>query len=72
MSAYGHGLLGPPRGSLTPETIKPGMRVTIHYALSPDATGTVVEVDEPWAVIRFDGYEGRLVERALISECDPC
>lgn len=67
----GHGNLARSTGSLTPETIRVGQRVAVHYACADDDTGTVLGTDGQWAILDHDGHEGRLHSHVLISECDP-
>lgn len=64
-----------PRGSMKPADAHKGMRVRIHYFLQPSITGTIVsspsgELNDNFADVAVDGYEGKLVIPALIAEMD--
>jgi hypothetical protein len=66
------GIFGPSQGTLTEDTISVGMRVRIHYYLQDSMTGVVESVSRNgrWANVSLDGYDGKLIIEALISECD--
>jgi hypothetical protein len=64
------------RGTLKPEDVVEGLRVRVHYAFDESLTGTIVHTNtrqmenDNFADVQVDGYEGKLVIPALISEMD--